>query len=320
MKIIFTITLLLYSNLLFSQELDVDTSWIELEAETLYSEAEQITNVLYNYLELDYLIENIDTLSDKNKMRVWIYQEQREKLLTAALNCYNQITIDYVSSKLYHKALYNKGLMEFELKMYDKAKQSFLSVLNRGLKDEEDARIDPLIEEPYSNYRNHAAEMLYEIEFAQGNYNEAREYLEESTMHQYYHWCGNAYEEKEFWLSFQRSKIESKFGNYDEATKLIIPHLFNRRIIREEELREYTLKLLFQMKTKEELLKEFEIGINNFYTRRVGADSDYENYFIKFLDGELEIDIYTPENKEDEIKLVKEHIELQWIYNYIKSK
>jgi tetratricopeptide (TPR) repeat protein len=321
MRSIITIVLLVKSIFLFSQELETDSAWIESEVKILYAEAEQITNVLYNYLELDYWLENLDTLSDANKVKIGIYKEQRDNLLTTALNYYEEITTKYVTSKLYHRALNNQGIIEFELKLYERAKKSFLEILNSNVDDKEEVQVGfGLMAEPYANYRNRAAEMLYEIEYSQGNYNEAKKYLEESTKHQYHHWCSNAFEEKEFWLAFQRSKIESKFENYVKATKMIIPHLFNRRIMKEEELREYTVNLLFHMKTKDELLQEFEIGINNFYKRRIEPESDYENYFIRFLGEEIEISIYGSSDKEDELKQIKEHVEFQWLYNHIKSK
>jgi len=321
MKIALATILIINSVFLFGQELETDTAWIESESKSLFTEADELTSIVYYHLELDYLIENLDTITEKGKIKKEVYLEQKEDLLRRALFNYEQLTSEYPTSTLYHKALNNRGIIEFEFKMYERAKKSFLEILNSDVDDKEEVRVGyGLMAEPYANYRNRAAEMLYKIEFAQGNYEEAKKYLEESTNHKYHHWCGNAHEEKEFWLAYQRSKIESKLENYEEARKLMIPHLFSRRIMKDQELAQYCLDLLFQEKTKGELIDEFETGINNYYSRKIRPDSDYLDYFITFLGVELEVDIYMPENKKEEPKMIRDKIENQWIYYLIKSE
>ena len=308
-------------NVLFSQELETDTAWIESESKALFTEADELTSIVYYHLELDYLIENLDTITEKGKIKKEVYLEQKDYLLKRALRNYEQLISEYPTSTLYYKALNNRGIIEFEFKMYERAKKSFLEILESKVNDKEEVRVGyGLMAEPYANYRNRAAEMLYEIEFIQKNYEEAKIYLEKSTKHEYHHWCGNAHEEKSFWLAYQRSKIESKLENFEEATKLMIPHLFSRRIMKDQELAKFCLDLLLQVKTKKELIDEFEVGINNYYSRKRRPDSDYLNYFIMFLGEEIEVDINMPENKDEESKIIREKVENQWIYYLIKSE
>lgn len=321
MKIAIATILIINSVFLFGQELEMDTAWIESESKMLFTEADELTSIVYYHLELDYLIENLDILTEKGKIKKEIYLEQKEDLLQRALRNYEQLISEYPTSSLYHKALNNRGIIEFEFKMYKKAKKSFLEILNSEVDDKEEVRVGyGLMAEPFANYRNRAAEMLYEIEFTQGNYEEAKRYLEESTKHKYHHWCGNAHEEKEFWLAYQSSKVESKLGNFEEARKLMIPHLFSRRIMKDQELARYCLGLLLQVKTKEELIKEFETGISKYYTKKRRPNSKYLDYFISFLGEEIEVDIYTPDNKDEELNRIREKVENQWIYYLIKSE
>jgi tetratricopeptide (TPR) repeat protein len=268
MKIAIATILMINSVFLFGQELETDTSWIESESKSLFTEADELTSIVYYHLELDYLIENLDTLTEKGKIKKEVYLEQKEDLLERALRNYEQLTSEYPTSSLYYKALNNREIIEFEFEMYD----------------------------------------------------EAKKYLEESTKHKHHHWCGNAHEEKEFWLAYQRSKIESKLGNYEKARKLMIPHLFSRRIMKDQELAQYCLDLLLQAKTKEELIKEFEKGLSKYYTKKRRPDSKYLDYFISFLGEEIEVDIYTPDNKDEELKMIHEKVENQWIYYLIKSE
>lgn len=319
-KISIIMVLLINSVFIFGQELEKDTAWIESESKALFSAADELTSIVYNHLELDYLIENLDTLTEKGKIKKEVYLEQKEDLLKRALNNYEQLTSNYPTSSLYHMALNNRGIIEYEFKMYENAKKSFIELLNSDVDDKEEVSVGyGLMAEPFANYRNRAAEMLYEIEFAQGNYIEAKRYLEESTKHKYHYWCGNANEEKEFWLAHQSSKIESKLGNFEDARRLMIPYIFNRQIRKDQELAQYWLELLLRVKTMEELIDEFEKGIRNYYTKKRRPDSDYIDYYIKFLGEELKVDIYTPENKDEEPKVIKDKVENQWIYYLIKS-
>ena len=320
MKFVLTLILLINSIFLFAQELENDSIWIESESKLLFTEADRLTSIVYYDLELDYLIENIDTLTEKGLIKKEIYLEQKEYLLKRALSNYEELTTEYPLSSLYHKALNNRGTLEFEFKMYNRAKKSFLEILESDVNDKEDVRVGyGLMAEPYANYRIRASEMLYEIEFALGNYDAAKNHLNGSTKYQYHHWCGNAHEEKALWLNYQKSKIESKLENHKIAAKLITPYIFNRRIMKDPEFANYCLNQLLQIKTKKELISEFENGINNYYSRKIRPDSEYLHYFIKFLGEELEVDIRTQEEKEKEVNLIREEVENQWIYLLIKS-
>jgi len=122
----------------------------------------------------------------------------------------------------------------------------------------------------------------------------------------------------EFWFAYQRSKIEAKLGNYEEATKYIIPHLFNRKMI--SEFGTHCLNVMFKIKTKEQLFEELDSSINNFYSRKRRPNSNYFNYYIKFMGEELEVGIRTPENRDEEQQLIREEIENQMIYFYLEPR
>ncbi len=321
MKNAITIILILQSVSLFSQEMELDSAWIESDSKSLFKEAEELTNIVYYHLELDYLISIVDTSTIKGKARREIYLEQKEELLRKALSNYEELILEYPTSTLYYRALNNQGILQFELKFYYAAKKSFLEVLNSDVQDEEEVSVGHgLMAENFANYRRRASEMLYKIEFIQGNYLEAKKYLEESEKYPYYHWCGNAHEDKNFWLDYQRSKIAFKLENIEEARKIMIPHLFTRKIRTDTELREYLLELLYHDLTKETLIQEFEKAIDLYYTKKKKVDSNYFDYYIPFLGEALKVDIYRPKNKDEALNMIRRKVESQLIYILIKGE
>lgn len=312
MKHLFTTILLMYIVVLYGQQIEPDTAWIESEAKTLLDEAEALTSVVYYHLELDYLIENLDTLSEKDKIRREIYQEQKEDLLGRALQKYRQIISDFPTSTVYFQALNNEAMVAFDLNRFEDARRSYLAILNSSVNEKV-----TVLAQPFSNYQKNAAEMLYEIEFALGNYEQAKAYLDQSTIYEYHHFCGNAYEQKAFWQAVQYSKIESAREHYKEAASYIIPYLFERQLWREQELAQSFLDLLLRLRTRSDLLEAFDEAIKNFYTRR--SDSGWLSYYIPFMGEEIPIDIYEPENKDEELSLVRKYVENQWMYYVIQA-
>lgn len=73
MKIAVTTILLINPLFLFGQGLETDTVRIEAESKALFTEADELTSIVYYHLELDYLIDNLDTLSEKNKIKREVY-------------------------------------------------------------------------------------------------------------------------------------------------------------------------------------------------------------------------------------------------------
>jgi tetratricopeptide (TPR) repeat protein len=204
-------------------------------------------------------------------------------------------------------------MVAFDLNRFEDARRSYLAILNSSVNENVTA-----LAQPFSNYQKNAAEMLYEIEFAVGNYEQAKAYLDQSIEYVFQHFCGNAYEQKAFWQAVQYSKIESAREHYKEAASYIIPYLFERQLWREQELAQSFLDLLLRLRTRSDLVEAFGEAIKNFYTRR--SDSGWVSYYIPFLGGEIPIDIYEPDNKDEELSLVRKFVENQWMYYVIQAE
>jgi hypothetical protein len=302
----------------------VDTVFIPDEVEGFYliREARGIRNTLTHYLGLDYLIENTEINSIEDKIKVQVYKEQNKLLLEQALHNYRSFTNQYPASKLFHVAQLNKGLIEFDLLLYDSATKTFTEILESNLRDDQEVYTGySSSKEPFSIHRRTAADKLYEIKFEEGDFYSAKKYLLISEETAFSSFCGNAYDQREYWLTIQKSKIEYELSNYDQAASLLIPYLFDYSIPKDPELADYFVDVIIRAnENKKDIITAFDSSIRKYYQKTINPETGYKGYFIKFMGEEIRVDDRYSVDKSDELNSVISIIENEYMYRYLKYR
>jgi hypothetical protein len=302
----------------------VDKVFMPDEADGFYliREARGIRSTINYYLDLDYLIENTDTNSIEDKIKVQVYKEQNKLLLEQALQNYRSFAVQYPASELFHVAQLNKGLIEFDLSLYDSATKTFTEILESNLHDEAEIYTGySSSKEQFSIHRRTAADKMYEIKFEQGDFHSAKMYLLISEKTAFSSFCGNAYDQREFWLTMQKSKIEYELSNYEKAASLIIPYIFDYAIPKDSELADYFVNVIIRAnENKQGIMTALDDSIHNYYQKTINPESGYKGYFIKFLGGEIRIDDRYSVDKSDELNSVTSIIENEYMYQYLKYR
>ncbi|GIV28384.1 MAG: hypothetical protein KatS3mg027_2198 [Bacteroidia bacterium] len=197
----------------------------------------------------------------------------------------------YPNSKLINRALANKGIAEIELKEYEKAKESFMKIMNGSDNDDEIIHKNKGLElDIYANYKNIAAKNLSEIYILEENYNEALKYLELTKKYPYKTFCGNDYWSDKLYVKKLYAKCYLGLGDTTKALDLLMPHLIDDRFSDNSELVEIVYQILIKRYWKDDLKKKFIDAFKKLRVKTVNEDGmDVEYYYITFLNYELEV-------------------------------
>ncbi|MCL9804784.1 hypothetical protein NAT51_04585 [Flavobacterium amniphilum] len=250
-----------------------------------------------------------DTISLTTEERIEkdLTKEIREKILSKAIDGYEELIKDYPKSKLIFRALNNKGYAELQSDDTEKAKETFLKVLNSGANDKEKGGIGSgIMAEPYANYKNRACKILAEIEVENKNYQEALHYLDQTKKYPYRHFCGNEHAENDLYMTRMYSKCYLALNDYEKAYDVLLPNIIENGLASNHYIVELALDALVKKYTKDELKVQFENAFQNIITEKETRNKDeYNYYYIRFLNRKILLnswDFYGGFASEEEMK------------------
>lgn len=283
MKNIFIALLLLLSVTAFSQKKNKDGDRILFERAVALQE--------YADYDLRDRRNSDDTLNltQEEKIEKDLTKEIREDILNKVIDGYEELIKEFPKSKFIFRALNNKGHAEFQLNDTDKAKETFLKVLNSGANDNEKGGAGSgIMAEPYAMYKNTACKILAEIEMKNKNYREAISYLDLTKKFPYSHFCGNAYAAEEIYMATMYSECYLGLNEYEKAYDILLPNIIENGLARNDHLVKTAFDAFLKNHTKEELKVQFENAFQNIITERETRNKEeYNNYYIRFLNRKI---------------------------------
>ncbi|OFY83544.1 MAG: hypothetical protein A3F72_13045 [Bacteroidetes bacterium RIFCSPLOWO2_12_FULL_35_15] len=228
------------------------------------------------------------------------YFDEGEKFSEAkdyknALTSFKYIVKHYPKNTLFPKAFYNTGYLYFMDNQYDSSIVVFKSILTSNFNEKENAG-GGIMDDPYTNYRHRASEILSDIYYNKKMYDTALHYFALSdTLYPYLHFCGNEYAANDIHTALTYSDLYHKLDNKDKAIECLLPAVFvtlanNSKIISE-------LKTL--LKKKKNLKRQLDNALDSIYSKTIQRDTySYTRYYFKFLNAEIAV----PSGYEDEKK------------------
>lgn len=222
-----------------------------------------------------------------------------------ALSGYQYIVDNFPKNELYPKSFYNIGYIYYSQKKFEMAIPVFKKILESNFNEKENLG-GHIMDDPFTNYRHRASEILSNIYYDQKMYDKALQYFVLSdTAYPYLHFCGNAYASNEVHTALRYSDIYQKLNEPDKAIESLLPTVFitladNSKVIDE-------LKNL--LSNKKNLKIELEESLNKIYSKKTDkSDYSFTRYYFMFLKTEIEVpDSYENNKKKfEKEKAVKE--------------
>lgn len=212
-----------------------------------------------------------------------------------ALSGYKYIVDNFPKNELYSMSYYNIGYIYYTQKKFENAIHVFKTILESNFNEKENLG-GGIMEDPYTNYRHRASEILSNIYYDKKMYNTALQYFALSdTSYPYLHFCGNEYASNDVHTALRYSDIYQKLNQPDKAIKSLLPTVFitladNSKVI--DELK----KLLSNKKNSKNELDE---SLNKIYSRKTDkANYSFTRYYFIFLNTEIAV----PDSYEDDKK------------------
>lgn len=255
----------------------------------LFSKGIALYELANDGLNLEFDSNSSDTLQGE-KLRVQQIKLQ-EDILDKSLDYFEQLLEDYPKSKLYFRTLNNKAQIEFELKDFESAKETYIQIIESKAKDKELGGVGSgIMAEPYANYKNRALKRLAEIEYIDKNYNQAIEYLDLTKKYPYLHFCGNEFAYDEIYMATQYALNYIGLNDRKTALQYLLPQFLENGLANNKELVELAVKILKEEYGIEQSKLVFEKAKRTLNIKKIKqGKNEYNAYFIKFEEKEIEL-------------------------------
>jgi hypothetical protein len=299
-RLTFLIFLTLIGQLVYGQNRPIQKD------ELLFEKGLLLQQLVSEDLELDNIINSKD--SSIVKLRQEFATNIKETILNKALEYYQEVIDSFPKSKLFFRALNNKGFIELALDEKKEAKITFQKIIDSKADDKEKGGIGSgIMAEPYANYKNRAAKILANISIEDSSYSNAIKYLDLTKKYPYRHFCGNEYAAEEIYMSELYAKSYLGLNEKQKALNILLPNILENGLTDNSYLVDLAYKTLLIDYQKDELKLKYEQAFKNYWAEKVKSKKDgYEQYFITFLDTKIELNSWQlyflkPEERQKEI-------------------
>lgn len=285
MKNIITATILLFSCIIFGQKKKSIDDILLFERTVAIQEL--LNEELGNFTDLYDSV----SITDEERTKQEIVLEIRENVLDKVIENYEDLIRDYPKSNLVFRALNNKGFAELQLEDYEKAKETFSTLLNSKANDKEKGGVGSgIMGEPYANYKNRACKILAGLELKSQNYQEALHYLDQTKKYPYRHFCGNEYAADEIYMAKMYSECYLGLNQYDKAYDILLPNIIENGLASNSQLIHTTFQALLKNYKKEDLKIQFENAFKNVKAEKEKVNKEeYTMFYIYFLDRKIKL-------------------------------
>ncbi len=230
---------------------------------------------------LNKIISETDSTSINSKSIIHI---QNEILLK-----YNQFIAAYPNSEYLFTAFLGKASKEQSLKQFNRAKISYLELLNY-FKQNKNLK-DPFVRIPYSEDNQFLYELykkLAHLEMIQKNYREAIQYLNLAQNNPVRISCGKGLFSEIAYIAYLYSECYSNLHEYEKIYDVLIPIAAIPMVHENSPTVTMLYETLSKKYTKKELKKLFKESFKTLYSKQ-GVINTIENtiYYVKFMDRDV---------------------------------
>lgn len=249
-------------------------------------------------------------------------EKYNEKEYKEALKIYNNIVFNHQASEVFPLALYNKAKTLEMLNQLDYAAYVYSVFLNGAYDDKMIIDAEFMVN-PYANFSHKSSMSIAKISFSQGNYQKAFDYYNlADSVYTYKGFCGNDAMEHYYGLVLLKAECLEKLGRDEDAMQLCVKHIFKGFLASTDEIIEYLIKLIDKNYSKQEFAGLLTLALEGVYKSNYGKNNDYEGYFFKLLDQEIQITDYN--RFWEEIETIDEAKEtakkISFFQHYLASK
>lgn len=302
MRSIFITLSLLCSIVVFSQNKNFNEDLI------LFERTVAIHELTDEELGDNPYIDTLKLTTEEKTKRAFI-KEIRKDLLEKVVDGYEELLEKFPKSPMVFRTLNNKGYAELELCQTDKAKETYLNVLNSKANDKEKDGIGSgIMGEPYANYKNRACKILANLELKNKNYTEALHYLDQTKKYPYNHFCGNEHAANDIYMANMYSTCYLALNNYEKAYDILLPNILNNGLANNSYLITTAFDALSKKYAKEDLKVQFENAFKNVSQEKKGkGKNEYTSFYITFVNRKIVLDIWNLNefmSKEEQEKVI----------------
>lgn len=306
MKNSFLIVLLATSSIIWGQKKNMNEDVI------LFEKTLAIQELLFDdLLTFDIDQDTID-INTEDKIRREYAVELKKNVLDKVINNYNELIQRFPKSDLVFRSLNNRAFAELENGYQNKAKDTFLKIVNSKANDKEEGGVGSgIMEEPYANYKNRALKNLAEIEIKNKNYSEALKYLEETKKFPYQHSCGNEFAQDQIYIAEIYAQCYLGLNQPEKALDVLLPNIFENGLANNSEIVNLAYNILSKTYSKIDLKNQLEESFKNpMIKKEKRAKYEYTSYSINFLNRNIELPNWQLEEvtNEEEVKNVSMQI------------
>lgn len=207
---------------------------------------------------------------------------------TNALVSFQYIVDHYPKNVLYPRAFYNTGYILYETKEYDSCMVVFKAILNSNFNEKESSG-GGIMDDPYTNYRHRACEVLSSIYNKKEQYDSALHYFAlADTLYPYIHFCGNEYATNDIRKALKYAELYQKLDNKDKAIESLLQAVF----IDIEDNSQVLTELKHLLKGHKNLQNDLNLALTNMYPKTITREEySYTLYYIKFLNAEIDVPV-----------------------------
>jgi tetratricopeptide (TPR) repeat protein len=235
----------------------------------LFSKGNTLYELVYEELDIDYLIEDLDTTDIEEKIELRILKETKESILEKSLEYFEELLDEYPKSKLKYRAMNNAALISKNLDYTDEAIKYYKEIIESKANDKENGGIGSgIMAEPYALYKNRACKNLAEIYLKEKEFESALKYINLTKKYPYQHFCGNEYASNDIYVATLYTKNYIGKGNIEKALEYSLPHAFNNGLASNTEILDITINLIKSKYTKTEIQTELNKAINSIKIKK----------------------------------------------------
>lgn len=242
--------------------------------------------------------------SQKNKKLAVLFEQAEKQVEDSsyqdAIQTYRKIReVAPYNSDGYAKATYNIAYVYALLNKKDSAIRVYEEIIDSDF-DEMDpgGKGSGIMADPYSLYKHNACDDLAHIYLEKKNYNKALSYIQLfDSAFPFRHFCGNAYASYDIYKAKMYAKAYAGLGDTNSAIQKLLPEIIETGLADNSSLVNLTVDLLKKSYDTRVLKEEIENAVNGIYERKAGPKKEYNLYFIKFMETELQLPTYISLNR-----------------------
>jgi len=302
--------------LLLSIILNCVNAQTNYEDHIIFSKGITLFELVYNDLNFDKEIRNLDTTKFDEKIKRELLNEQKKDILEKSLYHFKDLMDKYPKSTFYLRSMLNTAQISNVLGYKNDAIKYYIKIIEINDDDKEN-RGDS---NPYSLLKNRVCKSLAEIFIKKREFKKAIKYIDLTQKYPNQSFCGNAHAADKIYIATLYTKSYYGLGEIEKAIGYSFPHIFYNRLANNSRIIRLTVKILKANYDNDMLISSFDNAIKNYYKETMTINNEREGYYIDFLNHQVKLTFVLHNGNDDKIEEIQKYIEISQFYKLLKKK